>query len=218
MVLSEKRYNIERKRHFWMDLSFWALIVTNLIVIALALIEKWTLGVIMWIYWGQSVAIGISWFFKILALKEFTTEHFQINDKSVQPTPETKVKAAFFFLFHYNFFHLGYLFFLSQKFGLGLFLQAIGAIGIFAIYQTYSFFYNRKWEAEQKPNIGIMMFFPYARIIPMHLTIIFALEFNTGLALTFFLLLKMLADVIMHIVESYGFTYSKKSAAKLQSA
>lgn len=43
------------------------------------------------------------------------------------------------------------------------------------------------------------MFYPYARIIPMHLTIIFGPAFNLSLPL--FLLLKTIADVIMHSVE-----------------
>ena len=43
------------------------------------------------------------------------------------------------------------------------------------------------------------MFYPYARIIPMHLTIVFG--FNFGGALILFLVLKTFADVIMHIVE-----------------
>jgi hypothetical protein len=47
------------------------------------------------------------------------------------------------------------------------------------------------------------MFFPYGRIIPMHFTIIFGGWFgaeSTG-ALLIFLVLKTLADVIMHMAE-----------------
>ncbi len=210
--LSEERFNIEnqKKKHFYRDLSFWALVVTNLIVIVQALWEGWPLGVIMWIYWGQSVAIGTFWFFKILTLREFSTEGFRINDRPVQPTTSTKIQTSVFFLFHYGFFHFGYAVFLFSKFGFVPFSQALTAIGIFVIYQGYSFFYNRKWQAKQKPNIGIMMFFPYARIIPMHLTIIFASSsWGQKQALAFFLFLKLLADVIMHIVESKGFSDSK---------
>jgi hypothetical protein len=210
--LSEECFEIEnqKKKHFHRDLSFWALVVTNLIVIVQALWEGWPLGVIMWIYWGQSVAIGIFWFFKILTLREFSTEGFRINDRPVQPTTSTKIQTSVFFLFHYGFFHLGYAVFLFSKFGFVPFSQALTAIGIFVIYQGYSFFYNRKWQAKQKPNIGIMMFFPYARIIPMHLTIIFASSsWGQKQALAFFLFLKLLADVIMHIVESKGFSDSK---------
>jgi len=82
--------------------------------------------------------------------------------------------------------------------------------GLFLIYQCFSFFYNRKWEDKQKPNIGKMMFFPYARIIPMHLTILFGGILSGGtfkgkMTLALFMLLKTFADIIMHIVETKGF-------------
>jgi len=44
------------------------------------------------------------------------------------------------------------------------------------------------------------MFFPYARIIPMHLTIIFGMLLGKG-AIVLFLTLKTLADMIMHVLE-----------------
>jgi hypothetical protein len=82
--------------------------------------------------------------------------------------------------------------------------------GVFLVYQCFSFFYDRKWEDKQKPNIGKMMFFPYARIIPMHLTIIFGGMLSKGTlagktTLALFMLLKTFADVIMHVVEKKGF-------------
>lgn len=50
------------------------------------------------------------------------------------------------------------------------------------------------------------MFFPYARIIPMHLTIIFGgmflyLGIGSVFVLVLFLGLKAVADLIMHIIE-----------------
>jgi len=78
--------------------------------------------------------------------------------------------------------------------------------GLFLVYQCFSFFYNRKWEGKQKPNIGKMMFFPYARIIPMHIIILFGGILSGGkMTLVLFMLLKTFADVIMHVVEKKGF-------------
>lgn len=198
------------RKYFHSDLSLWALIASNLIVIVWALIEGWSLAIIIWIYWSQSVTIGILWFFKILTLKEFSTKGFHINNRPVEPTPRTKIQTAVSFLVHYGIFHLVYAIFL-----LGLCKTAgkrsiLFMAGVFLVYQCFSFFYNRKWEGEQKPNIGKMMFFPYARIIPMHLTIIFGRILSKGtfsgkMTLALFMLLKTLADVIMHVVEKKGF-------------
>lgn len=204
--MSERSTNVKKITCFYSDTSFWALIASNLIVIAWALLEGWSLAILMWVYWSQSAIIGAFWFFKILSLKDFSTKGFKINDQSVEPTKATKIQTAIFFLFHYGFFHFGYLIFLGEKFKFMPTFQLLMAASVFFVYQCYSFFYNRKWEAKGKPNIGTMMFFPYARIIPMHLTILFAFS-NWGQqqALALFLFLKLLADVVMHVVERKGF-------------
>lgn len=90
------------------DLSIWVLLASNLAAIIWAQIAAWQLGTVMWVYWTQSVGIGVLWFFKILTLREFSTEGFTMNERSVQPTIETRNRTAFFFLFHYGFFHVGY--------------------------------------------------------------------------------------------------------------
>lgn len=75
-----------------------------------------------------------------------------------------------------------------------IFLTAL----LFFINHLFSYFYNRPKDTK-KQNIGSLMFYPYARIIPMHLTIIFGSSF--GGALPLFLVLKTFADAIMHVVE-----------------
>ena len=202
--------NIRKIKHFYSDLSFWALITSNLIVMVWALFEKWSLAIIMWIYWSQSAFIGIFWFIKILTLKDFSTKGFKINGRAVKPTKETKNQTAIFFLIHYGFFHIVYSIFLGGKFKSVPIFQLLVSASIFLIYQCYSFFYNKKWKAKGKPNIGTMMFFPYARIIPMHITIIIAFsDWGQQQALALFLFLKLLADMVMHVVERKGFADSE---------
>ena len=209
--MSETNTNVRKTKRFYMDLSFWALMTSNLIVIAWALLEKWSLAILMFIYWSQSVFIGIFWFFKILALKDFSTKGFKINGRPVKPTKKTKNETAIFFLIHYGFFHIVYSIFLGGKFKSVPTFQLLISGGIFFAYQCYSFFYNKKWEAKGKPNIGTMMFFPYARIIPMHITIIIAFsDWGQRQALALFLFLKLLADMVMHVVERKGFTDPEK--------
>lgn len=160
----------------------------------------------MWIYWFQSVTIGLINFVRILQLKDFSTEGFKVNGQPVEPTPETRNSTAFFFLFHYGFFHFGYLIFLltftaGEVFGgiptpvefQYIFLTSI----LFFFNHLFSYFYNRSRDT-QKQKIGALMGYPYARIIPMHFTIMFGFF---GVALPLFLILKTFADCIMHIVE-----------------
>lgn len=195
------------------DPSLWLLLFTNIITIFFAVKEGWNLSTVMFIYWFQSITIGFFNFIRILQLKEFSTEGFKINGRPAQPTPGTKFYTAFFFLFHYGFFHLGYLIFIlagpfgdrpfTGPYGNGLnftefkfiFLTAL----IFFINHLFSYLYNRPRDTK-KQNIGSLMFYPYARIIPMHLTIILGVYFGRAI-LPFFLMLKMFSDIIMHIIE-----------------
>jgi len=192
------------------DLSLWGLILSNLIAVVWAVIKGWSLGIIMWVYWCQSVIIGIWWFFKLLTLKEFSTKDFKIKDMSVPPTQETKIKTSFFFLVHYGIFHTVYAAFLCNMLKKGHIKPIFLVAGVFFIYQAFSFFYNRKWDTAKKPNIGKLLFFPYARIVPMHLTLIFGGilsggVFESKLTLAIFMTLKAIADIVMHIFERKGF-------------
>lgn len=189
------------------DLSLWFLLFSNILTILFAIINNWNLSTIMWIYWFQSITIGFFNFVRILQLKEFSTKGFTINHRPAQPTQSTKRFTAFFFLFHFGFFHFAYFIFLLS----GTFTNVYGNIANFAetkyilltallffVNHLFSYFYNRPKDTK-KQNIGSLMFYPYIRIIPMHLTIIFGSSF--AIALPLFLILKTIADATMHIVE-----------------
>jgi hypothetical protein len=162
----------------------------------------------MWIYWFQSITIGFFNFIRILQLKEFSTEGFKINGQPALPTQGTKTNTAFFFLFHYGFFHLGYLVFLLSGTFTGTYGRSINSMElksillaalVFFLNHLFSYFYNRPRDTK-KQNIGALMFYPYARILPMHLTIVLGRNYGSDL-LPLFLILKTFSDILMHIVE-----------------
>ena len=187
--------------------SLWVLLLSNIIVIYIALTEGWNLTTLLWVYWFQSIVIGFFHFIRILQLQEFSTEGFKINGQPAQPTRGTKIFTAYFFLFHYGIFHIVYLVFLltgtfTETYGESLNITESKAILyaalVFFINHLFSFFYNRPRDTK-KQNIGALMFYPYARILPMHLTIILSSLFTS--ALLFFLVLKTFSDILMHVIE-----------------
>ena len=190
------------------DPSLWTLLFSNLIAIYFATKEGWNLSSLMWVYWFQSIIIGFFNFIRILRLKEFSTDGFMINNQPAKPTHSTKVFTAFFFLFHYGFFHFAYLIFLT----IGSLTKTLGGsinttefksllvvVFLFFLNHLFSYIYSQPKDTK-KQNIGALMFYPYARIIPMHLTIILGLNYGHNV-LFLFLGLKTLADIIMHIIE-----------------
>ena len=193
------------------DWSLWLLLASNAVTVVLAVTQNWNLLPLMWVYWFQSIVIGFFNFLRIRDLREFSTEGLAINVHPVEPTPETKNHIARFFLLHYGIFHLVYFIFLLVFSLTNMFSTAgenaldpadlkyiLPLALLFLGNHLFSYLHNRQRDIGRQ-NIGMLMFYPYARIIPMHLTII--LGFSLGSRLLLFLLLKTLADAIMHVVE-----------------
>ena len=209
---SDRTLNVNGKELSF-DSSLVTLIISNLAVTAWAVIDSWSLPAIMWVYWLQSVGIGFFWFFKILGLKDFSTKNCSIGLPG-QSTTRYKIHTAVLFLVHYGFFHLGYAAGIGKLKQTDTSILVIAAGIVFFLNQLYSFVYNQKrLPQQQKPNIGKLMLYPYARIIPMHFTIIaasilhekFGLKSQSKLILLIFLLLKTVADVAMYVQCKKGF-------------
>ncbi len=185
------------------DGSVWALIAANVFALGVALWQDWGAAPLMLLYWGQSVVIGIANVFRILALDRFSTENFTMNNRPVEPTPATKRQVAVFFAMHYGLFHAVYLVFLvAGPRGEPLTPWFWACTAAFALNHLWSYRYNRDIDRQGTPNIGTLMFTPYLRIVPMHLTIIFGgLLGGARPGLLLFGALKTVADVAMHFVE-----------------
>lgn len=172
----------------------------NVITIFVAAIQQWSFGTIIWIYWAQSVIIGIFAFLRMIRLKEFSTKGLTSNS---QPIPETKVSkyyVALFFLVHYGGFHLIYLAFIWQHTieDVRIFLIVVT---LFFVNHMFSSIYNEKKDATSKPNIGNLMFDPYGRIIPIHLIILVASTLTGTISLIIFMTIKLFVDIITHLIK-----------------
>ncbi|OGH66224.1 MAG: hypothetical protein A3J66_04200 [Candidatus Magasanikbacteria bacterium RIFCSPHIGHO2_02_FULL_47_14] len=183
--------------------SVVSLLAVNLFTIILAVWQHWSMASVMWTYWFQSVVIGVFQYKKILDLKEFSTEGFTSNGRRVEENEKGKKMTARFFVIHYGFFHFVYMVFLFPLVLRVEWLSVIpGAIAFFLNHRR-SYELHQGEPRRNTPNIGSMMFFPYARIFPMHFILIMGAVFasKSQLILIIFLLLKTGADLLMHVVE-----------------
>jgi len=177
-------------------------VLANAFALVVALLNGWSLGSLMQIYWAQSVIIGVSNVMRILALDRFSTENFEMNGQPVDPTPATKRNVAAFFALHYGFFHAIYLVFLFKDTHGPLGVGFLACIAAFAANHVWSYRYNRDLDRQGTPNIGTLMFTPYARVVPMHIMIIVGATITSStVGLALFGVLKTVADVVMHMVE-----------------
>ena len=184
----------------YQDPSGWSLLAANLVTIVFALVQDWSLPVLMWVYVGQSIIIGCSNLARIVGLPLCYTE----GGAQRNVTAGGKIGLGLFFVFHYGGFQAGYLLFLATELGLpradawevGL------CVGIFLVNHAYSCLHNWPADRSRRRDIWSVFLFPYARILPMHLTIVFGLFLaHSAGALLFFLVLKTLADLAMHAAE-----------------
>jgi len=203
-----------------------SLIFANLVTIGLAILGGWDAATVMFIYWAQSVIIGI---FSVISILGADTEALLKNlQKPIDEQGGTaQVTSRFawtyqcilagFFTLHYGLFHWGYYSFIVESaiFGTvnftdpGIWLSC----ALFFANHLYSHITYRHKGPKDYRYINEQFFSPYRRIIPMHLTIIFGSFFILALevlgitttlpVLILFLLLKMYSDISAHLIKHY---------------
>ncbi|MDD4136630.1 MAG: DUF6498-containing protein [Methanoregula sp.] len=203
-----------------------SLIFANTVTIALAIIGNWDLATVMFIYWAQSIIIGIFSVISLLgadtaALRADLQNPIDERGGSVTITPRFvwvyKCLLAGFFCLHYGLFHWGYYVFIVESgiFGTVNFTDPNLwlSCGIFFANHLYSHITYRHNEAKGALYVNEQFFTPYRRIVPMHLTIIFGsivvlvLQVcgivSTMPVLVLFLLLKTYTDISAHLDKHY---------------
>ncbi len=189
-----------------LDLSTWFLIATNIVTIAVALHQHWRYSELLWIYWSQSLVIGIFAGCRALGLNQFTTWALKPAGGRVRPTPAAKVSSVLFFAAVYLIIHAVYLVFLL---GMSADLSRqdvpgmLACVGLFAVNHFFSFLQKHKLDLSDTPNIDGILGFAYVRILPMHFTLLIGLQFRhrAAIYLVTFLLLKTALDVLLHLAE-----------------
>jgi hypothetical protein len=192
---------VEAENESWKGLLF-----SNLLVAAMAVYLGWQLSDLLWPYWIQSVVIGLYAARRILALKRFDVTDFKINNKPAEENDRTRRSTAIFFVFHYGIFHAVYFGFLAARWPDQQTWLWIAAAGLPFLVQQHMA-YNQTIDVIRagRPNIGTLMFLPYARVIPMHVTILFgatSADQHSGLWIGLFTLMKTAADLVMNAVEN----------------
>jgi hypothetical protein len=180
------------------DPGFWFLLLMNGYLIYYYQQQPGEFNTIIWIYWVQSVLIGIFNFFELNSVKNPDEKTLSMNN---QPVNKAGMGcAAWFFLLHYGFFHFVYAIFLlvGKSSGVNGKLLLITA-GIFVTESTIQLIRKRNSLQSEKVNVGRMFFTPYLRIVPMHLMILVP-SFLGITASVLFLVLKTIADAGMYLL------------------
>jgi hypothetical protein len=203
-----------------------SLIFANLATIVLAILGNWDLATVMFIYWAQSIIIGI---FTVVSLLGADTAALGADlgkpagglGRPEKVSPRFvgcyKCLLAGFFALHYGLFHWGYYAFIVESGIFGTVNFADPSLwlscGFFFANHLYSHITYRHKGPKGSGYVSEEFFTPYQRIIPMHLTIIFGsivifvLEVigvrSTMPVLVLFLLIKTYSDISAHLIKHY---------------
>jgi hypothetical protein len=181
------------------DWSLWLLLALNLYAIFHYMQHPESINTLMAIFWIQSAFIGLFTFIGMLAFTNRTNSGFTTTEK---PGIGGAGCSAMFFAVHYGGFHLAYFFFVTYKLAGDKhadwqFIQlSFWAILFGSIMQ---FIQDKRHNHTAAVNPLTMFIMPYARIVPMHLAILLPSFLHVKVGIVF-LGLKVLADVIMHMV------------------
>lgn len=187
------------------------LVISNLLTIILIILYRESFLTSLWIYWGQSILIGISSCVKIIR-----TPHFQVdNQADINPNTAAGKTTLVAFLFIFIIvFHAVYAVFLGivlplivKTFSYHLMPVATGII-VFAVYYFIDIISSRKTETQVEPRQESFVYGFFFQILPIHITILVAVmvflttylsgnEFFANMAvLIIFQILKTLAEVV----------------------
>lgn len=185
------------KKSFLYDWGLWLLLAMNIYAIYFYQQNPQRISTIIFIFWLQSVFIGL---FNVLGILSFTNRVTEAsatgNDINNKPGC-----AAAFFAVHYGFFHLGYAIFILIQFHSSNIDWLFIKLSFYTILlgSIIQFIQDKQQNKTKAVNMNTMFFMPYARIIPMHLALLLPSFLHISIGVVF-LSLKVVADIIMHVV------------------
>lgn len=178
------------------------IMLNNFVLFISTIIFDLTIHEMMLIFVIQSFMVLYFSVKRMSALEDFSTAGVKINNRPM--VKEDKNKLIFFFILHFGIFNAVYSVFVLSKGGFIFDINFI--VTIFCAIVTSIMYFQKKndifieSDKVEKVNIGTLMFTPYLRLIPMHLTIILA-SFTYG-GILLFLTLKCIVEILIDQIEA----------------
>lgn len=172
-----------------------------------------SIDTIILLFYIQSVLIGVFNVLDMLTLSNVAVDPARGKGDVLA----SKGCAAGFFTVHYGMFHLVYLFFLSTIIHFKNIDLPFVYLSLWVLLATctVNFVQNKIRNRTETANLGVMFFMPYPRVVPIHLMILAPVFLHISASLVF-LVLKTIADVIMHVVSQRAVFKPIKNAAPIK--
>jgi len=161
--------------HVWTDLSSWALVITNIVTITAAYLQHWPFSTIIWVYWCQTLIIGVFAFLRAISLTDLSPT--RVDRLRLRFSHAGKLRAGAFFLAHFTVAQACLTFILWMLIGPVTNVNAMVLLfsaTLFFCNHCFSYVYNKKRERIVTKNIGLALLRPYLRLLPLLASLLFA--------------------------------------------
>lgn len=192
-----------KKKRLLQDPALWVLIAVNVYLVYHYYQHPEIFKTLIWLYWSQSMLLGLFTALDLLTVKKTIPITFRLNNviKTIQDDKRSRRASAKTFLWGYGILHGIYLLFIvvlwkdKEPIQWNFFKYFFFA---FLAGQMISFIQHKAQQRRRAIDTGPIIFSPFIRALPMHLTIILA-SFFPSQGIGIFLIFKTLADVAMYI-------------------
>jgi uncharacterized membrane protein len=162
-------------RLIWTDLSAWTLLLTNVVTIAAAILEHWSFSTIIWVYWCQTLIIGVFSFLRAVALADHTAAGVKRARRRF--TLEGRLRTGVFFFSHFAAVQLALTVVLWLAVGPETHVNGtvlLSSALMFFANHLFSYLYNRKKEQAAHKDLGTAVRRLYVRMLPLFVVFLFA--------------------------------------------
>lgn len=186
-------------------ISLISLIIINLASILGILFLGWSAGFILLAYWLESFVIGLYTVLKMAKTTKMGEIKTNVAGKNVPPS---KFFLIPFYIFHYGIFMFVHLMFLLVIIGMSSSLSDFANMAVWlpvffvGLLISHGISYKQNFIGNKEyanTTVSKVMMSSYARIVPMHLAIIFG--FMLGSPAIVLVLIKTGIDVFSHVLE-----------------
>jgi len=208
-------------QHVLNDLSTWVLVATNVITITAAYLQHWSFSTIIWVYWIQTLIIGLFAFLRAVSITDLTPVKTQLLRLRLRGAGS--LRSGLLFLSHFTIVQGCLTFILWILIGPVTAVNGTILLSSAVLYfgnHLFSYVYHVKWDPVLRKNIGLPLLRPYLRLLPLLVSFLFAgiiiaafylIEDQQLVPVAYLVLfvLKTGADVIAHTFE-HGVPHIRK--------
>lgn len=199
------------------DISTWSLLVSNLITIIIAIIDKWDFKTLFWVYFIQTIIIGIFIFLRLFVYenykKEFSKSRVEVQGKKINyPVTKKRVRwiiAGIFILGYFGAHLIQYflinIFIIGWSLDFEILKRIFIPVLILFINHFFSFIYYYFKSKNSKKKFEEELTGAFGRLFGIHFIIIFAnlfvaitLASNLPIDILFFGIVKTIVDIKIH--------------------